>query len=210
MSILFSVIANNKEMIHKHAFCSGNFMDIVSEVLAKIPDKDNKMTYLHGKYLFNYIIENQYVYLCVTDKACQRSRAFLFLNEIKRLFQCKIKEDYSSILAEEMLRFSRDYNNVKIEAGELDEINRIEVENSEVILGEKILLIKNEDNIEFSKISYVGRPPEKINVTVGSTNLYVIFGIGIILAVLVMLILGPVTLITVIAIIFVISMKRKK
>ncbi|KPJ20389.1 Vesicle-associated membrane protein 7 [Papilio machaon] len=150
MSILFSVIANNKNIISAYASCDGNFVDIVNEVLLKRPSTPDKMTYLHGKYLINYIVENNYVFLCVTDKACQRSRAFLFLNEIKKGFKMKNKDDYSNVLAAEMFRYSQDYNNIIIQDGALDEINNIEVECSESILGEKILLLKNEDNLEFS------------------------------------------------------------
>ncbi|XP_013138551.1 PREDICTED: vesicle-associated membrane protein 7-like [Papilio polytes] len=207
MSILFSVIANNKNIINAYASCDGNFLDIVSEVLLKRPSKPDKMTYLHGKYLINYIVDNDHVYLCVTDKACQRSRAFLFLNEIKRGFKMKNK-DYTNILAAEMLRYSQDYNNIVIQDGALDEINRIEVECSETILGEKILMVQHEDNLEFSTMSYVGRSPEKIIVSVESTNSRIILGMALILTVVIMCIFGPATFVAVIGIFFYLA-KRK-
>ncbi|CAG5009736.1 unnamed protein product [Parnassius apollo] len=210
MSILFSVIANKKNIIHKYATCDGNFIDIVSEVLSKISFKNNKMTYIHGQYLFNYVIENEYVYFCVTDRTCQRSRAFLFLNEIKRSFTHKNTEDFTSILETEMSRYSQEYSHIKILDGELDEINKIDIESSESILGEKILLIKNEDNsLEFSTITSMGKPPQKITVSIERKNLYTIIVIALIIIVLIMYILGPLILITIIGVFLIDTVNRK-
>lgn len=74
MSILFSVVADKSGIIHEHASRDGNFVDIANEILCKIPLKNNKMTYLHGHYLFNYVVENEQVFLCVTEKV-----SFLFI-----------------------------------------------------------------------------------------------------------------------------------
>uniref|UniRef100_A0A2K5E232 AP-3 complex subunit delta-1 n=1 Tax=Aotus nancymaae TaxID=37293 RepID=A0A2K5E232_AOTNA len=38
-------------------------------------------------YLFHYICQDRIVYLCITDDDFERSRAFNFLNEIKKRFQ---------------------------------------------------------------------------------------------------------------------------
>ncbi|CAH2063480.1 unnamed protein product, partial [Iphiclides podalirius] len=210
MSILFSVVAIKREIIYKHASCDGNFVDIVTEVLSKIPLGNNKMTYFHGTYLFNYVVENEHVYLCVTEKACQRSRAFLFLNEIKRSYKCHDTDDFTNTLAIEMSRYSENNSNITVENGDLDEINRIEVESSQSILGEKLLLVKNTDILEFSTISYVRKSPEKITISVESKTYFIFVGMALFLTVIVLYVFGPWTLVTVMGILFINDARKKR
>lgn len=64
------------------------------------------------------------------SQTCQRSRAFLFLNEIQRRFDRKSNDNFETILAEEMYRYSEDYSTITIRQGELDELNTIGVGSS--------------------------------------------------------------------------------
>lgn len=180
MPILFSVVACDRNILAHFASCDGNFMEIAEQVLYKLPSDDNKMTYSHGIYLLHYIVENNYVYFCITDKSCQRSRTFLFLNEIQRRFLANKelnKSNFHTVLAEEMYRYSEDYSTITVRKGELDELNKIGVGSSEDLLGEKILYINNPDNISYSTISYVGSTPERISVCV-MPKWYVVVVIG--------------------------------
>lgn len=70
MPILFSAVSLEKDVLNKFASCDGNFEEILDLVLAKIPNGDYKMTYLHGRYLLHYISENKHLYFCITDKVC--------------------------------------------------------------------------------------------------------------------------------------------
>ncbi|XP_059059974.1 vesicle-associated membrane protein 7-like [Achroia grisella] len=172
MPILFSAVACDKRLLSKFASCDGNFMEIVEEVLSKIPCGNDKMTYSHGHYLLHYIVQEKYFYFCITDKCCQRSRAFLFLNEIQRRWHTmKRCDEFTDILSAEMYRYSEDYNTITIRKGELDELNSIGVGSSETILGEKILFVNNIDNLTYySTISYVRKSPERVVVLVKNTN----------------------------------------
>lgn len=77
MSILFSSVAYQKTIFNKYASCDGNFEEILDEVLLKIPRGNHKMTYYHGRYLFHYILVDEYFYFCVTDKVCVLKHFFL-------------------------------------------------------------------------------------------------------------------------------------
>lgn len=77
MPILFSAVAHEKTIISKFASCDGNFMEVIQQVISKIPLKDHKMTYIHGPYLIHNIVENQYLYVCITDKVNVNIRVFL-------------------------------------------------------------------------------------------------------------------------------------
>ncbi|XP_028171903.1 vesicle-associated membrane protein 7-like isoform X1 [Ostrinia furnacalis] len=194
MPILFSAVACDKNVVSNFASCGGNFMEIMDQVLTKIPENNQKMTYAHGHYLFHYIVADKYFYFCVTDKLCQRSRAFLFLNEIQRRFIGSDKCNFSAVLADEMYRYSEDYSTITIRKGELDELNSIGVGCSETLLGEKILLVNNVDNLSFSTISYVGKNPEQVIVTVKDSRLYYIIGAVLVLALgIAMCIFGPIS-----------------
>ncbi|XP_060800679.1 vesicle-associated membrane protein 7-like, partial [Amyelois transitella] len=170
MPILFSAIACNKIIKSKYASCDGNFMEILEEVMSKLSPGKGKMTYFHGHYLFHYILEEAHFYFCITDKACQRSRAFLFLNEIQRRFKYRVKGDFADVLATEMHRYSEDYNTIEIRHGEIDELNSIGVDSSETILGEKILFVNTENATYFSTISDVSKMPEKVELTTKISN----------------------------------------
>lgn len=67
MPILFSVVARGTVILAKYATCAGNFAEFSNQILAKIPPKDEKVTYTHGNYLFHYIAEDKLVYFCITD-----------------------------------------------------------------------------------------------------------------------------------------------
>ncbi|XP_047545548.1 vesicle-associated membrane protein 7-like [Vanessa atalanta] len=191
MSILFSAVAYKKKVFNKYASCDGNFEEILDEVLVKISERNNKMTYYHGRYLFHFILEDEYFYFCITDKLCQRSRAFLFLNEIKRSFPFR-QADFTCILAEQMYRYNEDYNTVTIRKGEIDELNTIGVDSSESILGEKILFVSNDNNLRYTTISNIEKEPEQIAISFKDSNLkIIILTIFIIAAISLMFVFNP-------------------
>ncbi|PIO39605.1 hypothetical protein AB205_0083060, partial [Aquarana catesbeiana] len=114
MAILFSVVARGTTILAKHAWCGGNFLEVTEQVLAKIPSENNKLTYSHGSYLFHYICQDRIIYLCITDDDFERSKAFSFLNEVKKRFQTTygsraqtalpyaMNSEFSSVLAAQL------------------------------------------------------------------------------------------------------------
>ncbi|XP_047022958.1 vesicle-associated membrane protein 7-like [Helicoverpa zea] len=167
MPIVFSAVSYDRNIVANFASCDGNFTEIAECVLSKLPACNNKMTYSHGVYLLHYIAEDNYLYFCITDKLCQRSRAFLFLNEIQRRFitSKQTMEDFTTVLANEMYRYSEDYSTIVIRKGELDELNSIGVGCSESILGEKILYINNPDIISYSTVTHVSATPGLLSIS---------------------------------------------
>lgn len=68
MPILYSAIGFNKVILNNYATCDGNFDEVTRKIFANISKVDEKLTYSHGRYLFHWISENKYLYLCITDK----------------------------------------------------------------------------------------------------------------------------------------------
>lgn len=67
MPILYTCIARGTQVLVKYASCAGNFTQVTDLLLAKIAPHDDKLTYLHGNYLFHYISSDSIIYLCITD-----------------------------------------------------------------------------------------------------------------------------------------------
>ncbi|XP_063530649.1 vesicle-associated membrane protein 7-like isoform X2 [Cydia strobilella] len=163
MPILFSAVALEKVVLSRFACCEGNFLEIANEVLSKVSLQNGKCTYFHGPYLFNYIAENGHLYFCITDKTCQRSKAFLFLNQIKRRYKSEGQAGMQ-MLADEMYRYSEDHSTIVIRKGELDELNTIGVRSSE-ILGEKLLLVEDIKNLNYGTITNLDKTPEQAKIS---------------------------------------------
>ncbi|OWR53341.1 putative synaptobrevin [Danaus plexippus plexippus] len=148
MPILYSAVAYKRRVLHRHACCDGNFDEVLSDVINKVPTDDHRVTYYHKRHLLHVVMESEHFYFCITDKLCQRSRAFLFLKEIKRRF-CSDKCGFRDALADLMTYYNDDGNAISIDSGDIDEINAIRVESSESVLGETILLVRSEHCLEY-------------------------------------------------------------
>lgn len=171
MPILYSVVARGTTVLAKYASCAGNFAEVTEQILAKIPPENGKLTYSHGSYLFHYTAEDRIIYLCITDDDFERSRAFLYLNEIKRRFQTAYGEraktalpfamnsEFSRILAAQMKHFSeaRDIDTVSRLQGELDEVKDVMVKNIDHIAarGERLeLLVSKTENLAADSVQF--------------------------------------------------------
>ncbi|NWT59054.1 VAMP7 protein, partial [Erythrocercus mccallii] len=143
MAILFAVVARGTTILAKHAWCGGNFLEVTEQILAKIPSENNKLTYSHGNYLFHYICQDRIIYLCITDDDFERSRAFTFLNEIKKRFQTTygsraqtalpyaMNSEFSSVLAAQLKYHSESKgpDQVAETQAQIDELKGIMVRN---------------------------------------------------------------------------------
>lgn len=67
MPILYSVVSRGNTILAKYATCAGNFSEVTEQIISKIPNRDDKLTYSHGNYLFHYVAENGLIYMCITD-----------------------------------------------------------------------------------------------------------------------------------------------
>ncbi|XP_033210638.1 vesicle-associated membrane protein 7 [Belonocnema kinseyi] len=171
MPILYSVVARGPTVLAKHASCTGNFEEVTEQILAKIPPTNDKLTYSQGPYLFHYICEERIIYMCITDDDFQRSRAFLFLNEVKRRFQAVYGEgaltalayamntEFGRVLANEMKHYSesKDIDTISRVHGELDELKDIMVKNIDnlAMRGERLeLLVNKTENLSASSVTF--------------------------------------------------------
>ncbi|XP_057367101.1 vesicle-associated membrane protein 7-like isoform X2 [Daphnia carinata] len=172
MPLLYSVVSRGTTVLARYANnCTGNFSEITEQVLAQIGTDDSKMTYSHGSYLFHYILQNRIIYLCISDDEFERSRAFLFLNEIKKKFTYTFGEhaysalpyamnmEFSKTLAGLMKHFSesRDIDTVSQVQGDLDDLKDIMVKNIDSLAarGERLeLLVNKTESLSASSVTF--------------------------------------------------------
>ncbi|GCC24374.1 hypothetical protein chiPu_0002774 [Chiloscyllium punctatum] len=171
MAILFAVVARGTTILAKNAWCGGNFLEVTEQILSKIPSENNKLTYSHGNYLFHYICQERIIYLCITDDDFERSRAFTFLNEIKKRFQTTygsraqtalpyaMNSEFSSVLAAQMKHLSENKKSDRVleTQAQVDELKGIMVRNIDLVAqrGEKLeLLIDKTENLVDSSVTF--------------------------------------------------------
>ncbi|XP_057334774.1 vesicle-associated membrane protein 7 [Microplitis mediator] len=171
MPILYSVISRGPTILAKYATCTGNFEEVIDKILPKIPPHNDKLTYSQGPYLFHYICEDRIIYMCITDDDFQRSRAFLFLNEIKRRFLAaygpgvhsaiaySMNPEFSRVLTNEMKHYSesKDIDTLSKVHGELDELKDIMVRNIDNVAmrGERLeLLVNKTENLTNNSVTF--------------------------------------------------------
>uniref|UniRef100_A0A8D0FAG3 AP-3 complex subunit delta-1 n=1 Tax=Strix occidentalis caurina TaxID=311401 RepID=A0A8D0FAG3_STROC len=157
MAILFAVVARGTTILAKHAWCGGNFLEVTEQILAKIPSENNKLTYSHGKLVSIHEDRNK-------RSDFERSRAFNFLNEIKKRFQTTygsraqtalpyaMNSEFSSVLAAQLKYHSesKGTDQVAETQAQIDELKGIMVRNIDLVAqrGEKLeLLIDKTENL---------------------------------------------------------------
>lgn len=130
------------------------------------------MVFQSCSYLFHYISEDRVIYLCITDDDFERSKAFLYLTEIKKRFQSAyhgraqtalpyaMNSEFSRVLSAEMKRFSdtgHQADNLSKVQGELDELRGIMVKNIDTIAqrGERLeLLIDKAEDLNTTSLTF--------------------------------------------------------
>ncbi|XP_069130481.1 vesicle-associated membrane protein 7-like [Argopecten irradians] len=201
MPILFAVVARGTTVLAKYASCAGNFTEVTEQIISKIAPENSKLTYSHGSYLFHYVCDDRIVYLCITDDDFERSKAFLFLNEIKRRFQAQygvraqtalpyaMNSEFSRIMASQMKFVTENQEPDQVEKvqGQVDELKGIMVRNIDQIAdrGERLeLLVDKTDELSANAVTF-----KKSSRTLARSMWFKNVKITIIIAVVVIVIL---------------------
>lgn len=181
MPLLYSVISRGNTILAKYAECVGNFAEVTEQIINKISSDNHKLTYSHGNYLIHYISYEGIIYMCITDdvgfhannfeiirkkfivfyyfQEFERSRAFLFLTEIKNRFielygltiavaiAYGMNTEFSKILSAQMKTYNeaRNMDTISRVHGQIDELKDIMVKNIENVTarGERLELLVN-------------------------------------------------------------------
>uniref|UniRef100_A0A915LAF0 Vesicle-associated membrane protein 7 n=1 Tax=Romanomermis culicivorax TaxID=13658 RepID=A0A915LAF0_ROMCU len=180
MPALFSLVARTNTILAKYAFCAGNFVEIVEQVLLRVPEKDpndenddNKLTFAFEKYFFHILVSNGTTYMCITDMDVDRVQVFAFLNDIRNRFSSTygkrsqtafaygMNADFSIVLCNQMKAYfeteSKSRNKFEEMRNNVEDLKAIMVKNIDGLVsrGERLeLLVNRTENLESGSISF--------------------------------------------------------
>ncbi|XP_046844734.1 vesicle-associated membrane protein 7-like [Xenia sp. Carnegie-2017] len=119
MTIYYSLIARDTTVLVDHSENTGNFQQIAQTILAKAPRQDTKCTYISGSYHFHVMVQENLIYICMTDEEMGKRLPYMFLEEIKRRFcvgslkqrartalSYELKRDFQQVLSSQMEAFN--------------------------------------------------------------------------------------------------------
>ncbi|GKV39746.1 hypothetical protein SLEP1_g47471 [Rubroshorea leprosula] len=87
--LIYSFVAKGNVVLAEHTSYSGNFSTIAVQCLQKLPSDSSKYTYSCDGRTFNFLIDNGFVFLVVSDESVGRGMPFVFLERVKDDFkQC--------------------------------------------------------------------------------------------------------------------------
>ncbi|VWU49101.1 SNARE protein, putative [Hepatocystis sp. ex Piliocolobus tephrosceles] len=171
MSIIYGLVAREKNVLAEYTEFGGNFSNISRLLLEIIPPHSSRKSYIYDDYVFHQLIKNGITFMAMSDKELGFLTPYAFLEEISKTFFKKfhytpdlitlsLDDEFKPILKENMRIFnnyeSSEVHNLK---KRISNIQNIIIENIEKILERKekidILVNKSErlyqENISFRR-----------------------------------------------------------
>uniref|UniRef100_K3WXG3 V-SNARE coiled-coil homology domain-containing protein n=1 Tax=Globisporangium ultimum (strain ATCC 200006 / CBS 805.95 / DAOM BR144) TaxID=431595 RepID=K3WXG3_GLOUD len=173
MPIVYALVSREKTVLAEYTASSGNFPTVTRVLLAKIPSNDGRMSYVYDKHIFHYIVEDQIIYLCMTDNDLKRRMPFMFLEDMKGRFKAMYGNRGQTAIAfamndefQHVIRRQMEYYNANPDADSLtrvqqqiDDVKEVMVENIEKVLerGEIFdLLVDRTDKLNRNSVKFKG------------------------------------------------------
>eukprot|EP00002_Diphylleia_rotans_P040488 TRINITY_DN9601_c0_g1_i1.p1 TRINITY_DN9601_c0_g1~~TRINITY_DN9601_c0_g1_i1.p1 ORF type:complete len:218 (-),score=51.83 TRINITY_DN9601_c0_g1_i1:141-794(-) len=170
MPIIYGVVAQQSTIIAEYSATTGNFPMIARRILEKIGNESTRMSYVYDRYLFHYIMQSDFVFMCLADEEFGRRVPFAFLETIqKRFFDALqagsmstspiFRKEFEKIIQEQMHYYSYDPNADAINQvrTEVATVRNVMVQNIEKIIerGEKLdLLVEKTDNLNQQSVIF--------------------------------------------------------
>lgn len=90
MPIPLSLVATGSDiLVESHDDDAERFLTAASTILTRIPPNSSRLSYAFEDWLFHYVSEDGFVYLCVADGQGGRRLPFAFLSEVQKQVSCK-------------------------------------------------------------------------------------------------------------------------
>lgn len=168
-TIFYTCLIRNKyEIIAKYATHTGNYDEVLREILEIIHvNGESKMTLNYQNFSFHYIIDDQIVYLCLTKTSFDIQNAFNYLDLIRKIFKASydnkrihvalpfsLNKEFSSVIGKEIHAQMR-YGNLNLKLKddnfsftcERDDYSSIEISLDK----KKFILTQNIDHCKTTK-----------------------------------------------------------
>eukprot|EP00887_Chlorella_sp_A99_P007689 scaffold20.g7689.t1 len=168
--ILYALVARRTVVLAEYSGVTGNAPMVALSLLEKVPNVDQKASYLSDQMVFHCLVSSGLTYLCMTDEAFGKRVPFLFLQEVAQLFQqChgsvaqgavayEMQDGFSPTLAERARHYSDPRSDIVSRVrGEVGELQTVMIRNIEQVLerGEKIeLLVDRTDELGMQTFAF--------------------------------------------------------
>ncbi|XP_071717313.1 vesicle-associated membrane protein 721-like [Rutidosis leptorrhynchoides] len=158
-SLIYSFVARGTLILSEFTEFTGNFTNIASKCLQKLPATNNKFTYLCDGHTFNYLVEDGFTYCVVAVEAVGRQIPMAYLEKIKDEFTKKyaggkaatavansLNKEFGPKLKEQMqycVDHPEEISKLSKVKAQVSEVKGVMMENIEKVLdrGEKIELL---------------------------------------------------------------------
>lgn len=88
-TLIYSFVSRGTVILAEYTEFKGNFMEIASQCLQRLPATNDKFTYSCDGHTFNFLVENGYTYCIVAVESAGRQIPLGFLERIKEDFTNK-------------------------------------------------------------------------------------------------------------------------
>mmetsp|Transcript_18606 Transcript_18606/g.46921 ORF Transcript_18606/g.46921 Transcript_18606/m.46921 type:complete len:241 (-) Transcript_18606:1530-2252(-) len=156
--IIYALVARKQTVLAEHTNTSGNFQQVTTVILQKLPDTDGKVSYDYDEdHSFHIVSMSGYVFLCMTPNDFPRRISYKFLEDVRERFRrtfgdsatnanaYSLNKSFGKVLREQMEYFTSNPEADKIRAvrGQIDEVKDLMVDNIDQVLqrGDKIEIL---------------------------------------------------------------------
>ncbi|KAH7831423.1 vesicle-associated membrane protein 7A [Monocercomonoides exilis] len=86
MSILFASVSFGQMIIVSHSLSLQDNSKVINHILKHASHRNGISSYMFDKWLFHYIVDDNYMFLCQADFNLERKIALQFLSDVKERF----------------------------------------------------------------------------------------------------------------------------
>lgn len=170
-SIIYAILYRYPDtVISEYSRAQGNFPQITRNIITKVP-KNGKFSYSYNEsFVYHYISENNFMFMCLVDAEFNKRAAFIFLEDLKGRFFSKYSKIANTVIAfgvhsefvntikERMDFYSSSKNIDKLSALKetVEQTKNVLLENIDKVLarGEKVeLLVKKTEHMSDQAVS---------------------------------------------------------
>lgn len=170
-SIIYAILYRYPDtVISEYSKAQGNFPQITRNIITKVP-KNGKFSYSYNEsFVYHYISENNFMFMCLADVEFNKRAAFIFLEDLKNKFFAKyskiantviafgIHSEFVNTIKERMDFYSSNKNIDKLSALKetVEQTKNVLLENIDKVLarGEKVeLLVKKTEHMSDQAVS---------------------------------------------------------
>ncbi|XP_073047571.1 putative vesicle-associated membrane protein 726 [Primulina eburnea] len=165
-SLIYSFVARGAVILAEYTEFTGNFTNIASQCLQKLPASNNKFTYNCDGHTFNYLVDNGFTYCVVAVESAGRQIPMAFLERVKDDFSKRygggkasttgangLKREFGPKLKEHMqycVDHPEEISKLAKVKDQISQVKGVMMENIEKVLdrGEKVeLLVDKTENL---------------------------------------------------------------